>query len=122
MSGGGRTVGGNAGAPTPSHVFFLMMRRPPRSTLFPYTTLFRSPASRLDTGTRTSVNRSSEWPCWSWHPNTGRCRTDRKSTRLNSSHANISYAVFCLKKKIESARHRYLTDGRAGVHIGVSHV
>src|SRR3712207_7812567 len=84
-----------------------MIRRPPRSTLFPYTTLFRSPNIR--------------W--WSW----GRCKngrtplaggrrparsqrvrevrasahaeTDRKSTRLNSSHANISYAVFCLKKK-----------------------
>src|SRR6476620_12286914 len=65
--------------------FFLMIRRPPRSTLFPYTTLFRSPArpGRPD-------------------GDQGGCRDragDRKSTRLNSSHANISYAVFCLKKK-----------------------
>src|SRR6267142_4763933 len=67
--------------------FFLMIRRPPRSTLFPYTTLFRSaPAVRRD-ATRAGVRR------WS----TG--RPDRKSTRLNSSHMSISYAVFCLKKK-----------------------
>src|SRR5205085_3606477 len=69
-----------------------MIRRPPRSTLFPYTTLFRSQAERLrqdkkHTKLRRGVNR--------------RCRphTDRKSTRLNSSHSQISYAVFCLKKK-----------------------
>src|SRR3712207_6983654 len=79
-----------------------MIRRPPRSTLFPYTTLFRSdldpqvvvdvlvPAELLD-------DRTGGQP----HPLTGvlRSRRDRKSTRLNSSHANISYAVFCLKKK-----------------------
>src|SRR5476651_60177 len=69
--------------------FFLMIRRPPRSTLFPYTTLFRSP------------NRSpSRWPVVG--KEVGRpitCGRDRKSTRLNSSHANTSYAVFCLKKK-----------------------
>src|SRR5476651_2806002 len=65
--------------------FFLMIRRPPRSTLFPYTTLFRSRA-----GARPGVPR---------HPHAGHERPDRKSTRLNSSHANISYAVFCLKKK-----------------------
>src|SRR5215475_15427411 len=70
--------------------FFLMIRRPPRSTLFPYTTLFRistgslSPASAL-TGTTAS------FPC--------AILRDRKSTRLNSSHVKISYAVFCLKKK-----------------------
>src|SRR5208282_6254197 len=69
--------------------FFLMIRRPPRSTLFPYTTLFRS--SRR----RTSGPRSCS-PALSWPP----CpRRDRKSTRLNSSHGSISYAVFCLKKK-----------------------
>src|SRR5689334_24777867 len=74
--------------------FFLMVRRPPRSTLFPYTTLFRSPmppgvgamppmiaASRLTT------------------------MRDRKSTRLNSSHSSISYAVFCLKKKKNTHPH-----------------
>src|SRR6476620_12508534 len=66
--------------------FFLMIRRPPRSTLFPYTTLFRSgrPAHPA-TSARAGLGG---------HP-----RLDRKSTRLNSSHANISYAVFCLKKK-----------------------
>src|SRR5947209_15754796 len=85
-----------------------MIRRPPRSTLFPYTTLFRS------------VRRASAW-CWSQgnkgkeQRNEHQCERpafhgaegaaaekqalDRKSTRLNSSHANISYAVFCLKKK-----------------------
>src|SRR5476649_3060679 len=70
-----------------SFFFFLMIRRPPRSTLFPYTTLFRS--------TRVALNP------WSPSPWTvgGKRRTDRKSTRLNSSHTVISYAVFCLKKK-----------------------
>src|SRR5882757_10420073 len=67
--------------------FFLMIRRPPRSTLFPYTTLFRSAGS--------SPPLSCQ-PCW---PAPSRSAPDRKSTRLNSSHANISYAVFCLKKK-----------------------
>src|SRR2546430_5720360 len=72
--------------------FFLMIRRPPRSTLFPYTTLFRSL-------TLEDVQ--------AWEARHGRIpehafvamRTDRKSTRLNSSHSQISYAVFCLKKK-----------------------
>src|SRR3712207_7005406 len=84
--------------------FFLMIRRPPRSTLFPYTTLFRSPPDvglgvvhrphppprrvGLRVGRLQSVLRPGGVP-----------RKDRKSTRLNSSHANISYAVFCLKKK-----------------------
>src|SRR5471030_3406715 len=69
-----------------SFFFFLMIRRPPRSTLFPYTTLFRS---------RTSppVSRCCEPRFWRTPPR------DRKSTRLNSSHLGISYAVFCLKKK-----------------------
>src|SRR5256885_6153617 len=65
--------------------FFLMIRRPPRSTLFPYTTLFRSRR-------RTPACGAPDWrTCWA--------ATDRKSTRLNSSHLVISYAVFCLKKK-----------------------
>src|SRR5256885_8467367 len=98
-----------------------MIRRPPRSTLFPYTTLFRSwqrtdwlqpPIPPLpffpSTATAASVLRDPEtrhlqqtnrhrypWPC--------RPRTDRKSTRLNSSHLVISYAVFCLKKKNKSS-------------------
>src|SRR5476651_1976301 len=65
-----------------------MIRRPPRSTLFPYTTLFRSPVD----GLRRLANPR-------WRRGGGRATGDRKSTRLNSSHANISYAVFCLKKK-----------------------
>src|SRR3712207_7312151 len=80
--------------------FFLMIRRPPRSTLFPYTTLFRSPAPgpvRPDSR-RNSVSSKRAFTSLSrW--NLAVCRGDRKSTRLNSSHANISYAVFCLKKK-----------------------
>src|SRR6266487_5376420 len=66
--------------------FFLMIRRPPRSTLFPYTTLFRSCRARCDRSPPCPGPRS-------------RTRPDRKSTRLNSSHPSISYAVFCLKKK-----------------------
>src|SRR3712207_8296839 len=98
------------------HLFFLMIRRPPRSTLFPYTTLFRSMGTLILADV------------WQWTPfvmivlvaglrslpeyvyeaaaiaglrpvETFFKVTDRKSTRLNSSHANISYAVFCLKKK-----------------------
>src|SRR5258707_10621183 len=99
--------------------FFLMIRRPPRSTLFPYTTLFRS--RRASDGRRPAAPRSHlpSFPAFSarrrcpspradpsrasWASRSRqvgpRRRTDRKSTRLNSSHANISYAVFCLKKK-----------------------
>src|SRR6266536_5192395 len=69
--------------------FFLMIRRPPRSTLFPYTTLFRS---SLHSGIHSGVTPHSI-AIW--------CTEDRKSTRLNSSHEWISYAVFCLKKKSE---------------------
>src|SRR4051794_41404630 len=65
-----------------------MIRRPPRSTLFPYTTLFRSHLARPGGG-RPLLDRGAR------HPPLG----DRKSTRLNSSHPSISYAVFCLKKK-----------------------
>src|SRR5690349_23187802 len=69
--------------------FFLMIRRPPRSTLFPYTTLFRS-GSRADSQAGGQPRRGGG----------GRgAALDRKSTRLNSSHVEISYAVFCLKKK-----------------------
>src|SRR3989442_12019253 len=73
-----------------------MIRRPPRSTLFPYTTLFRSPGCRQSRG---------HYACWRTTlpvPATPKNRTkriDRKSTPLNSSHVRISYAVFCLKKK-----------------------
>src|SRR3712207_8056129 len=94
-----------------------MIRRPPRSTLFPYTTLFRS-GSRRDRyggrrtwlppspgsvgGTHTVIRRPASRTVGGRRtrrrPATGRRVRDRKSTRLNSSHANISYAVFCLKK------------------------
>src|SRR5574340_1579071 len=67
--------------------FFLMIRRPPRSTLFPYTTLFRS---HKNLGRHLHHVTAARY---------GRERQDRKSTRLNSSHQKISYAVFCLKKK-----------------------
>src|SRR2546426_9260258 len=83
--------------------FFLMIRRPPRSTLFPYTTLFRSTA-------RASPRWSSAWPTGTPARDVRAALErrlgytdallDRKSTRLNSSHLVISYAVFCLKKKI----------------------
>src|SRR6266478_7277635 len=81
--------------------FFLMIRRPPRSTLFPYTTLFRSPrftARRAVHRTRPFLRRPRRPLLRSEN------RGDRKSTRLNSSHSQISYAVFCLKKKKKSER------------------
>src|SRR5215472_17727011 len=73
--------------------FFLMIRRPPRSTLFPYTTLFRSP-------------RRGCWPPGFRRPSP--LGGDRKSTRLNSSHLGISYAVFCLKKKKIKYNDKYI--------------
>src|SRR3712207_8690253 len=97
--------------------FFLMIRRPPRSTLFPYTTLFRSRSIRRVPARGTLLRT---WPLPAAEPGERRVAIpaesaaprahatfpdgslivrDRKSTRLNSSHANISYAVFCLKKK-----------------------
>src|SRR3712207_8110378 len=91
--------------------FFLMIRRPPRSTLFPYTTLFRSFRGHTARGRRAgsqshgSHHRHPEREDYGERrPARLGCRqaaegADRKSTRLNSSHANISYAVFCLKKK-----------------------
>src|SRR2546421_12286269 len=83
--------------------FFLMIRRPPRSTLFPYTTLFRSavpPADRRPLR-REPLSPSALLPVpgRSAEGERGSRRRDRKSTRLNSSHDQISYAVFCLKKK-----------------------
>src|SRR2546427_4251969 len=88
--------------------FFLMIRRPPRSTLFPYTTLFRS---------RDGCVAGATGECVEALPGGGRIppgggggrrrpnRGDRKSTRLNSSHSQISYAVFCLKKKKKNTKH-----------------
>src|SRR5688572_22270579 len=74
------------------YIFFLTKRRPPRSTLFPYTTLFRSATIGLAESERPHRPTSGRSPA-------SRGRGDRKSTRLNSSHSQISYAVFCLKKK-----------------------
>src|SRR5438477_6398198 len=91
------------------HFFFLIIRRPPRSTLFPYTTLFRSISALSWAGVRppacTSSNRGREiFPSG-----------DRKSTRLNSSHMSISYAVFCLKKK-----RIYLENGCLYVYVYIA--
>src|SRR5256885_12042012 len=96
--------------------FFLMIRRPPRSTLFPYTTLFRSdrsvveavlarlsdPASKVRTQAVVTLAELGE---------------DRKSTRLNSSHLVISYAVFCLKKKKNYYIHYYAHDHQLYLHV-----
>src|SRR3712207_7543694 len=96
--------------------FFLMIRRPPRSTLFPYTTLFRSADAKLPQNTdgaiKVAVTPEGEGFALRFAEGAGVLHAhdgewslldgklvDRKSTRLNSSHANISYAVFCLKKK-----------------------
>src|SRR6478672_12691676 len=79
-------------------IFFLMIRRPPRSTLFPYTTLFRSRTrdpARCCRAPRRDSRRARD-------------RRDRKSTRLNSSHDQISYAVFCLKKKKKKNNKLYI--------------
>src|SRR3712207_8993247 len=85
-----------------------MIRRPPRSTLFPYTTLFRSVGAAYEWGSylgTTSRRRGrSSGGVIAEQTRLVREHEDRKSTRLNSSHANISYAVFCLKKNKESSR------------------
>src|SRR2546430_6788028 len=82
-----------------SFFFFLMIRRPPRSTLFPYTTLFRSRGGGARAPHSARARRGG--PSRPRRRAAGRShdRRDRKSTRLNSSHSQISYAVFCLKKK-----------------------
>src|SRR3712207_7295591 len=84
--------------------FFLMIRRPPRSTLFPYTTLFRSDVAPLGKVIDGPEAADAERALEGRQAVVARLvakeqAVDRKSTRLNSSHANISYAVFCLKKK-----------------------
>src|SRR2546430_16328513 len=80
--------------------FFLMIRRPPRSTLFPYTTLFRSGGIPQRQERRDDVLQAPEEVIGPGEALLGPGgRQDRKSTRLNSSHSQISYAVFCLKKK-----------------------
>src|SRR3712207_7294761 len=87
-----------------------MIRRPPRSTLFPYTTLFRSGRGRDARGGGAELPQGAFPRRIRVRPLLGgrlraRGRADRKSTRLNSSHANISYAVFCLKKKKKINNH-----------------
>src|SRR2546430_13585890 len=86
--------------------FFLMIRRPPRSTLFPYTTLFRSgvPARAVEMLVPGIERNSEDRPRFPLEADalSGLVPEDRKSTRLNSSHSQISYAVFCLKKKNKS--------------------
>src|SRR2546430_14954474 len=87
--------------------FFLMIRRPPRSTLFPYTTLFRSPAWHGNRAQVPGLGGTCRLDHDAYPRDLPRCEggrvllhnEDRKSTRLNSSHSQISYAVFCLKKK-----------------------
>src|SRR3712207_7575758 len=103
--------------------FFLMIRRPPRSTLFPYTTLFRSPAQEAllvgvedrherDLGQvqalAQQVDADEDVVLPQAQVADDLDALDRKSTRLNSSHANISYAVFCLKKKNNISSHYIL--------------
>src|SRR5690606_41423021 len=98
--------------------FFLMIRRPPRSTLFPYTTLFRS------CPVRTMPSRSQSWidaSALSSALATTRSR-DRKSTRLNSSHVKISYAVFCLKKKKQKTNTDHTTKRKKGGHARIAPV
>src|SRR3972149_9329936 len=83
-------------------VFFLMIRRPPRSTLFPYTTLFRSRSYRCHLCRPPAEPRRRPY------------RADRKSTRLNSSHSQISYAVFCLKKNKQDTLAHHVLDATTG--------
>src|SRR5437660_4884580 len=96
-----------------------MMRRPPRSTLFPYTTLFRSvPNSGFDIAGIGDFDNDKYDCC-------GGIQRDRKSTRLNSSHVAISYAVFCLKKKNKNNEHKIPTELRNleghDVHLPLSY-
>src|SRR5947209_16640308 len=96
-----------------------MIRRPPRSTLFPYTTLFRSIRDAFNSWKKLVMARVLMIVMGN--------RPDRKSTRLNSSHANISYAVFCLKKKKARNNHsttgiikrNRLSEGLSLTHLGI---
>src|SRR5437667_6414717 len=85
-----------------------MIRRPPRSTLFPYTTLFRSHQPQ--------PCRRAKRSCSTW-PRPSRSIRDRKSTRLNSSHITISYAVFCLKKKKKKKDKSHRTEVRQDINV-----
>src|SRR2546430_6429285 len=83
-----------------------MIRRPPRSTLFPYTTLFRSLGCNAATH---SPGATDGWTSDSYSLEDIAAAIDRKSTRLNSSHSQISYAVFCLKKKKQDLLYHYIS-------------
>src|SRR5690349_22057382 len=92
-----------------------MIRRPPRSTLFPYTTLFRSVVARLQDGVGNWLGAEIDGVAVETLGAWARASvtfTDRKSTRLNSSHVEISYAVFCLKKKKKKEKGRVDTKDR----------
>src|SRR2546430_3263133 len=89
-----------------------MIRRPPRSTLFPYTTLFRSRERTAGGALAREKRQQGTQECFHVRPIMP-ARADRKSTRLNSSHSQISYAVFCLKKK----KGHHSTDGDTGVSL-----
>src|SRR5947208_11503879 len=89
-----------------------MLRRPPRSTLFPYTTLFRSPVASILVQTDVALVRGLRPIVLHQRVSTKNdVSRDRKSTRLNSSHQIISYAVFCLKKKNEKTSNPRLVEG-----------
>src|SRR2546430_10353081 len=99
-----------------------MIRRPPRSTLFPYTTLFRSPQdARKERVTMAEIEVTRETEATRTQAETAQLNndmkanylTDRKSTRLNSSHSQISYAVFCLKKKKTKTNNQAVLKRRA---------
>src|SRR5688572_32634835 len=108
-----------------TYLFFFTIRRPPTSTLFPYTTLFRSVLPRRPSGKAPDGEEDFRPPQGEDFPrrhprqqapprrpplhrdSPDRLRRDRKSTRLNSSHSQISYAVFCLKKKKKKTKHTY---------------
>src|SRR5699024_12198681 len=96
-----------------ARVFVLVLRRPPPSTLFPYTTLFRSRPPGVHVGRVGDPLNPSVFDTYALTKIAGERRVlesglDRKSTRLNSSHVSISYAVFCLKKKIKKQTHSQL--------------
>src|SRR5256885_12643150 len=97
-----------------------MIRRPPRSTLFPYTTLFRSPStcSRLPPPSSFAISPAKAIAALTATAASKRNPTDRKSTRLNSSHLVISYAVFCLKKKKKKQLIIHLTHDISHLHTG----
>src|SRR5438105_12239742 len=100
-----------------------MIRRPPRSTLFPYTTLFRSLATEQSEVVEWSrLNVVISLPFFQPSSSISRPRRDRKSTRLNSSHEWISYAVFCLKKKKKKDKKKCKIQIEKRMSIKQSHV